>query len=113
MARVSSDFPPEYGQLYNTALSESIELDLSSDGVAINLQHQLHTYRRLLSSEGNPLGQKFQAVAVRRKGSRLILENKLAKIQDALGDLKLTSPEPDESELDRYIINWEKENDDT
>jgi hypothetical protein len=109
MARVSSDFPPEYGQLYNTALTETVKLDLSSDGVAINLQHQLHTYRRLLVSEGHPLGAKFQEIAVRRKGNLLILENRMSEIQKALGSTKLVAPEPDESELDRYMENWEKQ----
>ncbi len=111
MARVSSDFPPEYGQLYNTALSQKVELDLTSEGIAINLRHQLHTYRRLLVSEGHPLGAKFQAIAVRKEGTKLILENKLNQLKAALGEIQLTAPEADESELDKYIEHWEKEHD--
>lgn len=109
MARVSAEYPREFCRLYETALNQSITIQLPDENSAIAMQHQLHSYRRQLVSENNPLGARFRPVTVKRKSSSLTLVNQDQVLRQALAGLELSSPEPSEEELDRYLAQMGEE----
>lgn len=104
MARkLSTDYPEQFGQLFNKALAEEFSITMDEENIAINFVHQLNAYRRALRLEAHPLGPKFQAVAVKRKGQTIIMQNQGAIIESAIAHLNLKPLEPTEDELDAYI----------
>lgn len=100
-------YPPEFQELYNRALTGTVEIELPYPQQAIQLRHQLHAYRRAIEASKIPGWTELRSVRIQINKAKLIMSNdselRLA-MQKAIGTIAI---EPSSSELDEYLKRME------
>jgi hypothetical protein len=105
-------YPPEFQELFSRAIDSPVEINLPYPQQAIQLRHQLHAYRRAVESAKIPGWTDLRQITIQINKSKLTMANnselRLA-MQKAINDT--TSTEPTDTELDQYIKEMERGDD--